>query len=135
MPQLRFSTIALIRNVMTKAHTDQNNEASSWNLVLPCSCFLHGELWIESPRGSIPLERDGKCGSLRSTNTPCAFQPRLPHMPWQGQRLIAVAFHVRNIERVQPVTLQQMFSMGFNPIDRPAVEYENHPEDKFPEDA
>ena len=56
-------------------------------------------------------------------------------MPWQGQRSIAVAFHVRNIERVQPAALQQMFSLGFTPIDRPAVEYENHPEDTFPEDV
>ena len=124
-PGHRFTSITLARNVMTAAHKDSHNDDCSWNLLLPCSMFLHGELWLESASGTVPLFKDGKCGELRSTQKPCFFRPRTLHatMPWHGQRLVMVAFHTRNADRLQRCDMSTMLSMGFYPMDYAYAEY------------
>ena len=125
-PGHRFTSITLVRNVMTAAHKDSHNDDCSWNLLLPCSMYLHGELWLESESRTVPLYKDGKCGELRrNTQKPCFFRPRTLHatMPWHGQRLVMVAFHTRNADRMQGRDMSTMLSMGFYPMDYAYAEY------------
>ena len=118
-PGHRFTSITLARNVMTQAHRDSHNDEGSWNLLLPCSSYLHGDLWLESDNGTVPLTMDGPRGVLRSTQKPCFFRPRALHatMPWQGQRLVLVAFHTRNADRTPCADMSVLLSLGFYPME------------------
>ena len=117
-PSHKFTTITWARNVMTMAHKDFHNDADSQNLVLPCSVYHQGELLLASPAGDIQLSREGARGSALSTQVPHMFNPRSLHatMPWTGQRLILISFHVRDADRLSTGDMH-LCSLGFYPME------------------
>ncbi|CAE7842292.1 unnamed protein product, partial [Symbiodinium sp. KB8] len=58
-PQLVFSSFTVLSNCRSAPHTDSHNLESEPNLVVPLSSFRHGEIWVESAGGSVPLEYKG----------------------------------------------------------------------------
>ena len=117
-PQHQFTTLSWARNVLTMAHRDSHNDIDSCNLVLPCSNFDQGELWQEAPQGEISLSPNGPRGTLLATTRPCLFHPRQLHatMPWSGDRLILVAFHIRQADRLRVDDVQKICALGFYPM-------------------
>ncbi|CAE7583604.1 unnamed protein product [Symbiodinium sp. CCMP2592] len=49
-----FTSFVLQRNTSMRAHRDLNNAHDSVNVVLPCSSFTGGGLWLRSPNGDGP---------------------------------------------------------------------------------
>ena len=118
-PRHKFTTISWARNVMTVAHKDSHNDGASRNLILPCSSFTQGSLWLEDSEGEVMISAAGPRGQLWNTRRPCMFYPRTRHatMPWTGDRLILVAFHVRNADRLSVNDVRLLCSLGFYPME------------------
>ena len=49
-----FTSFVLQRNTSMRAHRDLNNAPGSSNVVLPCSSFAGGGLWLQSTTGGCP---------------------------------------------------------------------------------
>ena len=82
-----FSSCVLQMNMSTNAHRDLHNDESIDNLVLACSKWEGGQLWLEDGRGDTVLE-DGSRRRLISLQ-PCAtFNGHIRHkaMPWTGSK-------------------------------------------------
>ena len=116
--QHQFTTLSWARNVLTTAHRDSHNDVDSSNLVLPCSDFGQGALWLEDTTGDISISPNGPHGTLLATHRPCIFNPRTLHaaMPWSGDRLVLIAFHIRQANRLRIIDVQRLCSMGFYPM-------------------
>ena len=117
-PHESFSAIALFRNISTPLHSDENNELGFDNLLIPCSHFENGQVWIEGP-GSVPCPLDSTLtGSLLETaGGPAQFNARLRHATcgWTGLRLMLVAFQVRNIHTLPDDDRDTLCRLAFRP--------------------
>ncbi|CAE7480731.1 kptA, partial [Symbiodinium necroappetens] len=63
-PEHRFSSCTLSLNTGASAHRDSHNARGSSNLLVPCSIFEGGGIWLQNDRGSVRLEADGPLGSI-----------------------------------------------------------------------
>ena len=117
-PHDSFSAVALFRNIATPLHSDDNNELECDNLLLPCSHFENGQIWIEGT-GSVPCPLDPSLyGSLLETSGgPAQFNARLRHATcgWTGLRLMLVAFQVRNIHTLPADDRDTLCRLAFQP--------------------
>ncbi|CAE7450708.1 unnamed protein product, partial [Symbiodinium necroappetens] len=117
-PDASFSAVALFRNISTPLHSDENNELGCDNLLIPCSHFENGQVWIEGP-GSVPCTLDPTLtGSLLETSGgPTQFNARLRHATcgWTGLRLMLVAFQVRNISTLPADARDALCRLAFRP--------------------
>ena len=66
----QFSSCTLARNVCSKPHRDSYNAEGSWNLVVPCSTFQGGEVWVQHEAGATLLSQQGEPGTLWDTHSP-----------------------------------------------------------------
>ncbi|CAE7632465.1 ALB3.2 [Symbiodinium microadriaticum] len=57
-----FSSFVLQRNITMRAHKDLNNAPDSFNVLLPCSTFRGGGLWLQAPTGDCPSMDDALRG-------------------------------------------------------------------------
>ena len=109
-----FSSCVLQMNMSTNAHRDLHNDASIDNLVLACSKWEGGQLWLEDEGGDTVLE-DGSRGRLISLQ-PCAtFNGHIRHkaMPWTGSRTVLVGYHIRDAWRLCLEDVQSLQRLGF----------------------
>ena len=117
-PHDSFSAVALFRNIATPLHSDDNNELGCDNLLIPCSHFENGQIWIEGT-GSVPCPLDPTLsGSLLETSGgPAQFNARLRHATcgWTGLRLMLVAFQVRNIRTLPADDWDTLCRLAFQP--------------------
>ena len=83
--------------------------------MIPCSRYTGGELWVQSADGDVRLEVDGAVGLMMNTSTPVAFYPMQVHAtcPWQGDRIVLIAYHVRNLSRWSVEDLSELHGAGF----------------------
>ena len=116
--QHKFSTLNLARNVASKPHKDSQNAKGTWNLVLPCSKYTGGGLWIQQARGSTSLSMEGPAGHVWDTSTPTRFCPESIHAtaPWGGDRLVLIGFHVRHVHSLPKEDALHLQRLGFNPV-------------------
>ena len=114
-PTFSFSSCTLARNVCSKPHTDCHNAPGSWNLVVPCSSYTGGELWVQHGEGTISLSPQGASGFLWDTTTPVRFDPRMQHAtaPWTGDRVILIGYHVRHMSKLSEDDAAMLSKMGF----------------------
>ena len=63
-PEHRFSSCTLSLNTGASAHRDSHNARSSSNLLVPCSIFEGGGIWLQNGGGSVRLESAGPLGSI-----------------------------------------------------------------------
>ena len=115
-PEHRFSSCTLSLNVGASAHRDSHNARSSSNLLVPCSIFQGGGIWLQNDRGSVQLEPAGPFGSVMDVTSPIRFSPFQQHatMPWHGNRLVLVAFHVRHLSNLPVEDLVDLADCGFS---------------------
>ena len=113
----KFSTLSMIRNVLLPIHRDDGNLAGSHNLVIPCSVWDRGEIWIEHPGGSQKRSVHGKevPGELHKLTRPVRFNPQLLHgtSEWKGTRTIITAFHVRGTESLACTDRRKLTDLQF----------------------
>ncbi|CAE7363195.1 unnamed protein product [Symbiodinium sp. CCMP2456] len=120
-PEDRFSTVALFRNISTPLHRDDNNDGTCDNLLVPCSSFLDGQVWIEG-QGTVPCPLDSRLhGSLLETSAgPTRFNASQRHAtcPWSGLRLMLVGFQVRCFSTLPAACRDTLCELGFTPDGR-----------------
>ena len=125
-PEHAFSSVVILDGVQSPVHVDRNNQPQSQNLAIPISKFTNGHIWVEDGIGSHPMQHgdDILSGSL----LPVADGPVLlsaAHQrhcvtPWQGRRVVLVAFTVRAWD---DSSLRVLRDLGFRPeplADRPS---------------
>ena len=115
-PEHRFSSCSLTLNMGASAHRDSHNARGSYNLLVPCSMFQGGGLWLQNDRGSVQLEPGGPFGSVMDVASPIRFRPLQQHatMPWHGNRLVLVAFHARHLSNLPVEDLVDLADCGFS---------------------
>ena len=114
-PSFCFSSCTLSRNTCASPHKDSHNAPSSMNMVVPCSLYEGGGLWIQHEQGTTKLDQAGPPGFVMDTYSPLQFKPRDLHatIPWRGNRLTLIAFHVRNVNKMCARDLAVLKDAGF----------------------
>ena len=115
-PSHRFSSFSLTLNTCTRPHRDGHNARQSCNLLIPCSEFEGGGIWLQHSSGSIRLDPQGPTGCIMDVSSPIRFQPHRLHatMPWTGNRLMLIAFHVRYTGLLTVEALDELADFGFH---------------------
>ena len=109
-----FSSVTVNLNCHTRVHRDSNNHSFVPNYIIPLSCFQAGELWLEHEQGEVEL--DERRGRLLPIQLPfVTFSPKIRHgtMPWTGDRLVLIAFHIRQAWRLSSDATTSLESCGF----------------------
>ena len=72
-PWHRFGAVAFTVNLLSEAHVDSHNDASSYNLLLPLTTFSRGGLWVADDNGSDVLHVRGsrRTGTVHSFDNWC----------------------------------------------------------------
>ena len=96
-------------------HKDKYNEKCSNNLLLPCSSFKGGQLFVESAGGAHQLQPGGVTGHIFSTQEPTIFSPCCTHatLPWQGAKLMLIAYHTGMTQHLCQEDRHKLAGMGF----------------------
>ena len=119
-PQGLHSTVFLALNVPSGIHTDPHNHADVENTLVPLSCFTGGELFVADKHGSYRLDCDGQIGSIKPITLPyTSFWARRKHavLPWQGDRFLLGAYHVRNTEWLKDSDRGRLVDLGMKLCD------------------
>ena len=79
---------------------DLNNAPNSSNVVLPCSSFAGGGLWLKSTTGDCPSLDGTMQGSVRNLTLPgITFDPHQWHetRPWRGHRITIAIYTIKAV--------------------------------------
>ena len=118
-----YSSFSLSRNVLSRPHTDLNNDRSTLNIIVPLTRWSGGELWIEAPDGNSQLLPSGLRGKKLPITSPfLLFDGADLHAtcPWEGMRLTLVLYHVRNSSWLTPGSDRLLRRFGFQLLPRGA---------------
>ena len=118
VPGGAFSSITLMRNIKSSLHSDSRNDSACPNILLPCSKWQGGELWVQDPSGSVLLPNSGAVrGRLIPIEYPfTCFDASIPHATWDwvGCRIILIAYHVQGTARLTSDAASLLRKFGFN---------------------
>ena len=90
-----FSSFVLQRNITMRAHKDLNNAPDSFNVLLPCSTFRGGGLWLQAPTGDCPSMDDALRGQVHDlTMSGVVFNP---HPGARDMPLGRTSYHRRGV--------------------------------------
>ena len=99
-----------------RAHRDINNHPGSVNVILPCSTFRGGGLWLESLDGDCP-SMDGSLQGRRHnlTMSGIAFNPHQWHetCPWEGHRITIAVYTVKAVRTLAPADVDTLRRLQF----------------------
>ena len=114
-----FSRQAFQLMCSSDEHDNQVSQGSAYddateNLVLACSRWEGGHLWLEDADGDVVLE-DGLKGRTISVQPSGTFNGHVLHraMPWTGCRTVLVDFHIRDMWRLGDDEVAQLQRLGF----------------------
>ena len=117
-PCHHFSSCTLLKDVMHFLHRDGGNDARSINLLMPCSRWQGGQIWIADEAGSVHLDATSGPGRLVNISPPfVTIRPRIPHatFPWGGgSRILLVAHHASGLHRLSTSEASTLTDAGFN---------------------
>ena len=107
-PHHTFSSLVLLDDVQSPLHVDCNNDRSSWNLVMPLTRFRNGQIWEECEGGADRFE--DASGTFWGRLHEVSAEPVLLHaavnrhavLPWQGRRVVLIAFTPRDSPKLPP---------------------------------
>ena len=116
-PEAVFSTISLYLNRRTAMHRDSANAALP-NFVVAVSSFQGGGVWVQDSQGTEVKEVAGSPvnGTVHDLSRPLKFDAHaLYHctLPWEGDRLVAVAFSVAKLHAFPLEDVKFLQSQGF----------------------
>ena len=126
-PGAEYTSLWLSNSTVQPVHVDSQNLQGSTNVVLPVKLpRVGGELWVELQPGDVPSgvveERvDGKGHRFLGVThqlqkgKPFFLDPRRRHAtaPWEGERIVLVAYTVNTLGKVPESDLQALESLGF----------------------
>ncbi|CAE7561459.1 GIP [Symbiodinium natans] len=126
-PEAEFTSLWLSNTNPMSLHADHNNVEGSVNVVLPLKLPPEGgDLWVELRAGDVlhgPVEQrvDGAgkkwLGATRSLQRgkPFYLDPKRRHAttPFEGERVVLVAYTVNTLGKVPESELQALESLGF----------------------
>ena len=117
-PWHRFGAVAFTVNLLSEAHVDSHNDASSYNLLLPLTAFSRGGLWVADDNGSDVLHVRGSrhTGTVHSfDNGAICFNPRVLHATerWEGTRAVLVAYSPGGLEKLEAEDQAVLAELGF----------------------
>ena len=95
---------------------DINNDPGSVNVILPCSTFRGGGLWLESPDGDC-RSMDGSLQGRRHnlTMSGITFNPHQWHetCPWEGHRITIAVYTVKAVRTLAPADVGTLRRLQF----------------------
>ena len=120
-PAHHFSSCSLLVNVMHYKHKDHGNAAHTMNLLIPCSRWRGGQIWVADEAGSVLLDSRSGPGCLRAVE-PCfvVLDPRTAHAtyPWTGgDRIILIAHHAKGLTALKPMESLWLRRAGFSLVE------------------
>ena len=93
----RFATVTLQRNVQIQMHRDLGNQPGTDNIIVPCSRWMGGCLWVRNDGWTHLLDSQSGSGTMIRVGLPFAsFDPHQPHAatPWsEGNRTILIGIY------------------------------------------
>ena len=119
--QVRFSTVAVFRNVQTTPHTDAHNCPESINHVFQISDFIGGRVILQDPEGEKQVEYQGKIvrGSpLEFVNHQARFCAK-ERLHWTeswsgGPRIVLIAYTARSLAKLSYEQTTCLKDLGFS---------------------
>ena len=119
MPAHTFTSVILQQGAVTSPHRDSHNAEGSRNLLVSLTPANGPILWVEDPEGDTkcPDSRYSSLGTLLSN--PARFDPRTLHCTIVSHgnavhRIVAVAFTIRQPERLSAPGRKVLRELGFN---------------------
>ena len=118
MPSHKFSSIIVQQGVVAGLHRDSNNAEGSKNLLVALNPTSGPILWVEDEEGTVQCPNDDSLWGHMLCN-PALFNPRARHCTVltgceASERIVAIAFLIRNAERLSPSDRATLLSAGFN---------------------
>ncbi|CAE7325898.1 NaCP60E [Symbiodinium sp. CCMP2592] len=117
-PTLEFGALQLLFNVQSGFHLDKFNEKGSRNLIIPLTDFVGGQVWTRDESGDATYDHNGV--SLRGrlmdvASGPVKLDPSVHHavMPWQGNRIVLIAYMPSFSERLPTESRSLLSELGF----------------------
>ena len=123
LPEFRFSTVTLLRDLMTPVHVDAHNEQGSLNALIAVSAFRGGGLWIAESSGPDVREVNGRPTEGRilqfQASMPCKslmFDAHVHHCtePWEGSRIVLALYTVRGMDKLSDDDRGLLSDAGFS---------------------
>ena len=110
-PMLAFSSVAILDDVQSASHTDDNNHPSLENWIHPLSEFAGGDVWVEEPAGASSLKRK----LLHMSKHACFLPARKRHrvLPWKGCRCVLVVYCIKDTSLLSREEQACLTSLGF----------------------
>ena len=117
-PCLEFGALQVLVNVQSGFHLDKSNAKGSWNLIAPLTRFDNGQVWVRDDDGTAGYEHKGSTvlGRLCDVSSgPIRIDPSVHHavMPWQGDRVVLVAYMPAFADRLSIADRSSLSELGF----------------------
>ena len=144
-PSAVFTSLAIFCDIPTEPHRDSHNGPSP-NLVFKLSDFSGGGVWCEGPGHDVrPVQGSPVQGRVLKFDDGCLELPAKDHWhmtePWQGRRVVLVAYALPYMPSVKLEVPQALLELGFPlppdflpaladvpPLSNPAPEPTQEPE-------
>ena len=118
-PHHRFTSIAVLENSSAPLHIDMQVCPGTSNVAFGLSSFSNGEIFVERQSGLHTFQEGGR--KLRGDNLslqpgPAVFRARdCRHatLPWQGRRVILVAYTADSPNDLSHASKQELLQAGF----------------------
>ena len=112
----RFNAVSLHRNTLMAPHTDSHNARGFPNLVLPCSRWVGGGIWMAEASRLSTLVDASILGKVHAVRFPYVLLD--PHVLrgtqiWSGDRIILIAYAVRDVRLLCPEDVHFLADYGF----------------------
>ena len=117
-PVHRYAAFVLTKNVTSRVHRDPRNGAAN-NMVVRISDFAEGGLWIQDPKGTVFREYQGSWvpGQVHSLQSGPVYLDARSFLhatePWDGDRLIAIAYTPQQMHLLSLDDSAFLQSLGF----------------------
>ena len=116
-PGESFTSLALFRDIRQPTHKDSTNGRYN-NLLLACSTFEGGGLWVQSDDGKImrPVNGSELSGKIVSWGQGAiSFDPHRWHSTesWTGTRLVLAAYSISDEGKLDAADKLRLSSLGF----------------------
>ena len=122
-PQHPFTTVGVSMNNLAQPHKDSYNSREIPNLIVPLEYpTAGGEIWTAQPPRAQQVALDRQCGnavqpgSLKPLKPGMSLDPHIWHasQPWQGNRLLAIAFSLKPVEKLGKTEVAWLKVHGFH---------------------
>ena len=114
-----FTSLSLLRNVVSGLHRDGNNHSVCLNRLVPLSFWTGGELWCHDTAGDITYPGTSLVGKLLPLSPPFVeFDACELHgtMPWLGERMVLAVYHIKTPAALTHAEMDYLKRVGFAPL-------------------